>query len=100
MLCFYRKISGRGLRQVRFKSTKSLRNASVSAHKKTPAGCSLPEFFSLSTPWGVCGFLVGCRELFEKPYVVLGEKSEVVNLVFEVGDSLYAHSEGITRILF
>ena len=42
-----------------------------------------------------------CRcEFFKESYIVFREKSEVVNLVFEVGDSLYAHSEGITRILF
>ena len=40
------------------------------------------------------------HKLFEETHVVLGEKSEVFYAVFEVGNTFYTHSEGVSRKLF
>ena len=37
-------------------------------------------------------------ELLKETHIVFGEHSEVLHLVFEVGDTLYAHTEGIACV--
>ena len=39
-------------------------------------------------------------ELLKETTVVFGEHSEVVDLIFEVGDALHTHSEGETAVDF
>lgn len=42
--------------------------------------------------------LVGSFEFLEEACVVFGEHAEVFHLIFQVGDSLHAHSEGISAV--
>lgn len=42
---------------------------------------------------------VGCLELAEEANIVLGEEAEVLDLILEVGDALYAHAEGVAFVL-
>ena len=44
-------------------------------------------------------FILATLELSEEADVVLGEEAEVLDSVFEVGDTLHAHSEGKTAVL-
>ena len=43
--------------------------------------------------------LVGSLELLEEAYVILGEETQVAYSIFEVGDTLYTHSECIAAVL-
>ena len=42
--------------------------------------------------------LICCLELTEETYVVLAEQSQVAYLVFQVGNTLDTHTEGIASI--
>ena len=42
---------------------------------------------------------MGSLELLEEAYVILGEETQVAYSIFEVGDTLYTHSECIAAVL-
>ena len=44
--------------------------------------------------------LVCCFELFEEAQVVFREHTQILNLIFEVCDSLHAHAEGVSLVGF
>ena len=41
---------------------------------------------------------MGCHELVEETNVVLREKTQVLHLIFQVGDALHAHTECISLV--
>ena len=47
---------------------------------------------------GMIYSLICCLELTEETYVVLAEQSQVAYLVFQVGNTLDTHTEGIASI--
>ena len=46
----------------------------------------------------VCAFSVRRHEFFEEAYVVFREKTEVLNLIFEIGNAFNTHAEGIAFV--
>ena len=45
-----------------------------------------------------CKKLVRCFEFLEESGVVFGEHTEVGDAIFQVGDALNAHTEGVARV--
>ena len=45
--------------------------------------------------------IIGCLttlKLFQEPYIVLGEETQVFHAILEVRDTLHAHTEGVAAI--
>ena len=52
------------------------------------------------TPVFLCiNLLVGAFEQLEESYIVLAEETQVLYLIFQVGDTLDTHAECVTGIL-
>ena len=41
---------------------------------------------------------IGCHELLKESHIVLGEHSEILDLILQIGDTLDTHSESIALI--